>query len=140
MKLLEKILELVIRLLIEKGGDVIPKIIEVDLAKRKPGLLVTSIPSKCPVCKNKLFFPENEVAIYCTNVECAAQIKGRIEHFASRGAMDIEGLGKSLIDQFVDLKILNSYTDIYELKNKRDQLIQIERLGEKSVDNLLLCN
>ncbi|MCW8850855.1 MAG: NAD-dependent DNA ligase LigA [Melioribacteraceae bacterium] len=123
--------------IIEKGGDVIPKIIEVDLAKRKTGLLVTSIPSECPVCSKKLFSPEDEVAIYCTNVDCAAQIKGRIEHFASRAAMDIEGLGKSLIDQFVDLNILNSYTDIYELKNKRDQLIQIERLGEKSVDNLL---
>ena len=123
--------------LIEKGGDVIPKIIGVDLAKRRNGLLKTRIPSVCPVCKKDLFAPLDEVAIYCTNTECSSQIKGRIEHFASRGAMDIEGLGKSLIDQFVDLNILSSYTDIYELKNKREQLISIERLGEKSVDNLL---
>jgi DNA ligase (NAD+) len=125
--------------IIEKGGDVIPKIVEVDLTNRKPGLLVTSIPSECPVCKNKLFIPEDEVAIYCVNLDCAAQIKGRIEHFASRGAMDIEGLGKSLIDQFVDMEILKSYTDIYELMKVKDQLISIERLGEKSVDNLLLA-
>ena len=122
---------------LEKGGDVIPKIIGVDLEKRKSGLLETPIPSVCPVCKKDLFSPHDEVAIYCTNIDCSSQIKGRIEHFASRGAMDIEGLGKSLIDQFVDLNLLSSYTDIYELKNRREQLISIERLGEKSVENLI---
>lgn len=122
---------------LEKGGDVIPKIVEVDVSKRERNSVKSVFPSKCPVCAQPLFFPEDEVAIYCTNIECAAQIKGQIEHFASRGAMDIEGLGKSLIDQFVDLKILSSYTDIYQLKDRRDDLLEIERLGEKSVDNLL---
>ena len=123
--------------IIEKGGDVIPKIIEVELAKRESHSLTTEFPKNCPECGQKLLYPEDEVAIYCVNVQCPAQIKGQIEHFASRGAMDIEGLGKSLIDQFVDLKLLSSYADIYSLNEKRDELISIERLGEKSVDNLL---
>lgn len=123
--------------IIEKGGDVIPKIVEVDLSKRDTNFLITKFPEKCPECGQDLLYSENEVAIYCVNVQCPAQIKGQIEHFASRGAMDIEGLGKSLIDQFVDFKFLNSYADIYKLYERRDELISIERLGEKSVDNLL---
>ncbi|MCB9206833.1 MAG: NAD-dependent DNA ligase LigA [Ignavibacteriales bacterium] len=122
---------------LEKGGDVIPKIVEVELSKRPADSKPTEMPQKCPVCGNKLFFPENEVAVYCVNIECPAQIKGQIEHFASRGAMDIEGLGKSLVDLFVDMKFLNSYTDIYFLKNIRNKLITLERFGEKSIDNLL---
>ena len=70
-------------------------------------------------------------------LECPAQVKGRIEHFAARGAMDIEGLGEALIDLFVDKGFLKTYADIYDLKDKREELIAIERLGEKSVDNLL---
>lgn len=122
---------------IEKGGDVIPKVVEVVLEKRGNESKRVDIPKECPVCGNELFQPEGEVAIYCNNPECSAQVKGRIEHFASRGAMDIEGLGEALIDQLVDLGYLNSYADIYELKEIRDKLIAIERLGEKSVDNLL---
>ncbi len=122
---------------IEKGGDVIPKVVKVVLEKRSQDSKEVIIPTTCPVCGEKLFQPEDEVAIYCTNNLCPAQIKGRIEHFASRGAMDIEGLGESLVSLFVDLGLLKSITDIYELKNKRDKLIDIERLGEKSVDNLL---
>ncbi len=123
--------------IIEKGGDVIPKIVEVDLTKRGPNYSIAKFPKKCPKCGQELLYSEDEVAIYCVNVQCPAQIKGQIEHFASRGAMDIEGLGKSLIDQFVDLNLLNSYADIYSLYKKRDDLISIERLGEKSVDNLI---
>ncbi len=122
---------------IEKGGDVIPKVVRVVFEKRNEDSKEVIIPTVCPVCGERLFQPEDEVAIYCTNNLCPAQIKGRIEHFASRGAMDIEGLGESLVSLFVDLGLLKSVTDIYELKNKRDQLITIERLGEKSVDNLL---
>ena len=95
------------------------------------------IPLKCPVCGSKLFRPEEEVAIYCENNLCPAQVKGRIGHFAARGAMDIEGLGEALINLFVDLGYLKDYSDIYLLKEKRDELIGIERLGEKSIDNLL---
>lgn len=125
------------KVIIEKGGDVIPKIVEVDITGREENSIPTSFPIICPECGYSLIYPEEEVAIYCINVQCPAQIKGKIEHFASRGAMDIEGLGKSLIDQFVAEKILTSYTDIYSLKEKKEKLISFERLGKKSVDNLL---
>jgi len=123
--------------IIEKGGDVIPKVVSVDIKSRSPELKVVLPPDNCPVCNSKLFKPENEVAIYCENNSCPAQVKGRISHFASRGAMDIVGLGDSLINLLVDLGYLHDYSDIYELKNKKDELIKIERLGQKSINNLL---
>ncbi len=122
---------------IEKGGDVIPKVVAVDLEEREETSLRVEPPVECPVCGHKLFSPEDEVAIYCINGSCPAQIKGKLIHFASRDAMDIEGLGESLIELFVDMGILNDFIDIYKLKESRDKLISIERLGEKSVDNLL---
>jgi len=122
---------------IEKGGDVIPKITEVILEKRDSNSIPIQIPTKCPVCGEKLYFPKEEVAIYCINNLCPAQIKGSIEHFASRGAMDIDGLGESIVNQFVDMGFLNSYADIYHLKERKEELISIERFGEKSVINLL---
>lgn len=125
------------KVIIEKGGDVIPKIVSVVLADRPKNAKETMPPEKCPVCQSKIYKPENEVALYCENPECPAQIKGRLAHFASRGAMDIEGLGDALIELFVDKGFLKTFTDIYDLKKKRSELIQIERLGEKSVDNLL---
>lgn len=125
------------KVVIEKGGDVIPKVVEVLKDFRNENSTPTNPPDFCPVCNSKLFKPENEVAIYCVNPECPAQIKGKLAHFAHRGAMDIAGLGEALVNMFVDMKFLNSYADIYELKNRRDELIKIEGLGEKSIDNLL---
>lgn len=125
------------KVVIEKGGDVIPKVVSIVLSERKKNVKPTKPPHKCPVCKTPLFKPEGEVAYYCQNIECPAQIKGKLEHFASRGAMDIEGLGEALIDLFVDRKFLKNYDDIYDLRDRRKELISIERLGEKSVDNLL---
>lgn len=125
------------KVIIEKGGDVIPKIVSVVLAERSPGTPETQAPDRCPVCSSELFRPENEVAIYCENHLCPAQVKNRLAHFASRGAMDIEGLGESLIDLFVSKGFLNDFADIYRLKNIRERLVDIERLGERSVDNLL---
>jgi len=122
---------------IEKGGDVIPKVVSVVISKRPKKSRSTSPPDKCPVCNSKLFKPENEVAFYCENAECSAQIKGHLIHFASRGAMDIEGLGDALIDLFVEKGFINHFSDIYTLKNHRAELIKIDRLGEKSIDNLL---
>lgn len=125
------------KVVIEKGGDVIPKVVAVITEERKSNSTTTKSPERCPVCNSKLYKPEDEVALYCENPECPAQIKGRLIHFASRGAMDIEGLGEALVDLFVEKGFLKTFSDIYELKNHRDELIQIERLGEKSVDNLL---
>lgn len=125
------------KVVIEKGGDVIPKVVSVILEERTEQSKSTHPPRKCPVCSVPVYKPENEVALYCENPECPAQIKGRLEHFASRGAMDIEGLGEALIDLFVERGFLKTFSDIYELKNRREELIQIERLGEKSINNLL---
>jgi len=122
---------------IEKGGDVIPKVVSVVLSERPKKSRATLPPTKCPVCNSKLSKPENEVAFYCENPECSAQIKGRLIHFASRGAMDIEGLGDALVDLFVDKGLITHFSDIYKLKDRRSELIQMERLGEKSIDNLL---
>ena len=125
------------KVIIEKGGDVIPKVVAVVKEERQAGSKPVRPPKKCPVCKSPLFNPADEVAYYCENTECPAQIRGRLEHFAARGAMDIEGLGTALINLFVEMGFLNTYADIYDLKNIREELIAIDRLGEKSVDNLL---
>ena len=122
---------------IEKGGDVIPKIVSVVLDERPKNSKITIPPAFCPVCKSRVNKPEEEVAIYCENPECPAQIKGRLIHFASRGAMDIEGLGDALVDLFVEKGLIKHFSDIYHLKQKKEELTQIERLGEKSVNNLL---
>ncbi len=123
--------------IIEKGGDVIPKVIGVVESERPPEAVPVQPPKYCPVCGSEVFNPKDEVAIFCINSQCPAQIKGRLIHFASRDAMDIEGLGESLIDQFVELGYLKTFPDIYKLKERREELIKIERLGEKSIDNLL---
>ena len=123
--------------IIEKGGDVIPKVVSVDLTKRVIDSVEVSHPTQCPECGSNLFKSEDEVAVYCENNECPAQVKGRITHFASRGAMDIEGLGEALINLFVDHGFIKSYADIFSLKEKKNELINIERLGEKSITNLI---
>ena len=120
--------------IIEKGGDVIPKVVSRIVTEDSRKI---EKPKYCPVCGTKLFQPESEVAIYCQNNLCEAQIKGKIEHFSSRGAMDIEGLGESSVNLFVDLGYLKSIADIYELNSKRIQLENIERFGKKSIDNLI---
>ncbi len=123
--------------IIEKGGDVIPKVVAVVLAERPRDSKEVEIPTECPVCGSKLYRPPDEVAIYCQNTNCPAQIKGRIKHFVSRGAMDIEGLGEALVDLLVDLGLLKSVDDIYNLKNHYNELVNIEGLGDKSVNNIL---
>ncbi|MFA7360096.1 MAG: NAD-dependent DNA ligase LigA [Candidatus Kapaibacterium sp.] len=122
---------------IEKGGDVIPKVTEVIPEKREKGSRKYSIPDKCPVCSTKLVKSEEEVYVYCPNYFCPAQIQGRIEHFVYRDAMDVEGLGGSIIAIFLENGLIKDFSDIYELKNKRKEIISLDRFGEKSVDNIL---
>jgi DNA ligase (NAD+) len=120
--------------LIEKGGEVIPKVVKVVLEKRKLETIRFTFQKRCPVCKGRLERDEEEVAIRCQNVSCPAQVKGRIEYFASRRAMDIEGLGEVLVNQLVDRGLVNDYSDLYFLK--KEEVLSLERMAEKSVENL----
>lgn len=123
--------------ILEKGGDVIPKVSSVLREKRPKNAPAYSISVKCPVCGTRLFRPEGEANYYCENYECPAQIKGRIEHFAHRGSMDIEGLGEMVIDQLVEKGFIRNYADLYSLYKRKDELLRLERWGDKSVQNLL---
>ena len=122
---------------IEKGGDVIPKVVSVELSKRENKLPPFFMPKNCPVCNSALVKSDEEAAYYCENYECPAQVKARITHFASRDAMDIEGLGEAVVEQLVDNKFITNIADIYDLKLKYNELISLERQGEKSISNLL---
>jgi DNA ligase (NAD+) len=122
---------------VEKGGDVIPKVSSVVKERRKGGTKAFAMPSQCPACGSKISRPEGEAGTYCENSECPAQIRGRIEHFAHRGAMDIEGLGEAVVDQLVSLGFVQNYADLYQLHRKENALVDLDRWGEKSVENLL---
>ena len=122
---------------VEKGGDVIPKVSGVIPEKRPAGTKPYRFPLSCPVCGSKIVRPSDEANYYCENSECPAQVRGRIEHFAHRGAMDIEGLGEAIVDQLVTEGYVRSCADLYDLREKGSQLASLERWGEKSTANLL---
>ena len=123
--------------IVEKGGDVIPKVSSVVKERRKTGTKPFVMPSQCPECGSKISRADGEASTYCENSECPAQRRGRIEHFAHRGAMDIEGLGEAVVDQLVNLGFVQNYADLYELHRKQEALVSLDRWGEKSVENLL---
>jgi DNA ligase (NAD+) len=120
---------------VERAGDVIPKVVKVVTAPREPGSEPYQLPPRCPVCGAPTVRLEGEVALRCPNLLCPAQVKERLRHFASRHALDIDGLGEKLIDQLVERSTVRRPTDIFELK--REQLIELERMGAKSTENLL---
>ena len=122
---------------VEKGGDVIPKISGVVPSKRPKGTVAFQMPRKCPECGSRIYRPEGEVNYYCENSACPAQVKGRIEHFAHRGAMDIEGLGEAAVEQLVGLGLVRTCADLYSLHSHAGKLIELDRWGEKSTQNLL---
>jgi DNA ligase (NAD+) len=122
--------------MVERGGDVIPKVVKV--AEDKPrGSKEFRMPEGCPVCKSKIHHKEGEVDYWCVNLNCPARLQGSILHFSSRSVMNIDGLGESLVNQLHQSGLVNDVADIYTLKDKRPQLLALERVGEKSVDNLL---
>ena len=121
--------------ILEKGGDIIPKIIRVVKEKRPPGLPEYTPPTECPVCHTKLVRQPGEVALRCENVACPEQVARRIEHFASRRAMDIEGLGEKVVDLLLKEKLITDYGDLYSLK--KEEIAALERMGEKSAENLV---
>ena len=122
---------------VEKGGDVIPKVSDVVRSLRPKGATPFVMPRTCPVCGSSIYRGEEEANYYCENGDCPAQVRGRIEHFAARGAMDIEGLGEAAVDQLVAQGIVTTIADIYALTKHRSTLVAFERWGEKSTDNLL---
>ena len=124
--------------LVEKGGEIIPKIISVNTSKRQAFAQPVIYPSICPECSTRLVREEGEVAFYCPNDEgCGPQIVGRIQHFIGRKAMNIDGLGDETIDHFYKQGFLQQISDLYTLNQKRDQLKTLERFGEKSIENML---
>lgn len=124
--------------LVEKGGEIIPKIIAINVEKRKEGASKINYPKTCPECGTRLIREEGEVAYYCPNEEgCPPQIIGRIQHFISRKAMNIDGLGNETIEAFYKNGLIKGITDLYTLHEKSDALKQLDRFGERSIDKLL---
>ena len=123
---------------VEKGGEIIPKIINVNLDKRKQGAQPVIYPATCPECDTTLIRKEGEVAFYCPNDEfCPPQIVGKIQHFISRKAMNIDGLGDETIESFYQRGLVKHISDLYTLKDRAEELKNIERFGERSIENML---
>ena len=123
------------RVMIETAGDVIPAVVGVLTAERDGSERPFRMPTHCPVCAAPVRRTDGEVAVRCANPSCSAQVRRRMEYFASRSAMDIAGLGEGVVSQLVDAKLLHDVADLYTLS--ADQLLPIERMGSKSVENLL---
>ena len=123
------------RIVLERAGDVIPKIVEVLTKDRTGNEVVFEFPDQCPVCDTPVQRTEDEVAVRCVNVSCIAQLKRRIAHYASRNALQIEGLGPATIDQLVDEELVRDVADLYDLEIK--PLSKLERMGVPSARNLV---
>ena len=123
------------RLLVEKAGDVIPAVVAILTADRDGSEKVFHMPKHCPVCHAPVSRTEGEVAVRCANPGCAAQVRRRIEYFASRSSMDIAGLGEAVVAQLCEAGLLHDVAGLYDLR--AEQLLPLERMGEKSVTNLL---
>jgi DNA ligase (NAD+) len=123
---------------VEKGGEIIPKITGVDLSARPEGAEPVRFPQECPACGTPLVRPEGEAHYRCPNERaCPPQLKARLEHYVSRKALNIDGLGAETVGRFFDLGLVATPADIYDLPQRRAELIVLERMGEKSIDNLI---
>jgi DNA ligase (NAD+) len=121
--------------LITRAGDVIPKVVKIIPEARTGEETVFTMPDNCPVCASRVRRLEGEAAVKCINAGCSAQIKERIRHFVSKKAFDIDGLGKKLVEQLVDQKLISSFADLFHMD--RDTLAGLERMGIKSADNII---
>ena len=131
----EKGLKIGDHVLIQKAGDVIPEVCDVLVDKRDGSEKDFEMPRTCPVCGSEAVREEGEAVIRCTGIECPAMLFRNIVHFASRDAMDIEGLGPAMVEMLLNNNLVKNIADIYELKF--DDLVTLERMGEKSANNLL---
>ena len=123
------------RVVVRKAGDIIPEVVRVDKEARAGDSTPYKIPTQCPVCQSDLVHLDDEVALRCINPSCIAQQRERAIHFVSRNAMNIDGLGPQLISQLFEAELIADTADLYTLK--REELIALDRIGEKSADNLL---
>jgi DNA ligase (NAD+) len=121
--------------IIEKGGDVIPKVVKPVLSNRPPDSQPWKMPTVCPVCGATLHKEEEEVVWRCVNESCPAKLGGGLLHFVSRGAMDIEGLGEALVEQLVSKQVVRDFADLYHLTP--EMLTDLERMGKKSTEKLI---
>jgi DNA ligase (NAD+) len=123
------------RVVIEKAGEIIPAVVKV-LSERRTGAETDfAMPAACPICGGEVEKREGEVALRCINLQCPAQVKNWIAHYASRGAMDINGLGESLVEQLVDGGLVKNPAELYTLN--KAEVLGLERMGDKSADNLI---
>jgi len=121
---------------VRRAGDVIPEIVRVINEKRTDAVRIFNMPSECPVCESRLSKDEDGAVLRCLNgLSCSAQKKQGLMHFCSRKAMDIDGLGEKIVDQLIEEKLIDDFSDIYKLK--KEQLMQLERFAEKSAENLI---
>lgn len=120
---------------VTRAGDVIPEVVRVIEEKRSGAETLFKMPDTCPVCNEVVTRPPGEAIRRCVNINCPAQIKGSIEHFASKRAMDIDGLGTKLVEQLVDKKVIKDVSDLYYLK--KEDLSILERMADKSAQNII---
>lgn len=121
--------------LVEKAGEIIPQVVGVLRERRPPDAVPFQMPEQCPVCGSRLTRPEGEVRYYCPNASCPAQVRERIRHFASRDAMDIEGLGERIIDALVSNGLVRDASDLYRLRV--EDLVPLERMGTRLATKLI---
>jgi DNA ligase (NAD+) len=125
------------RVMVRRAGDVIPEVVGPVLSKRPEGTQVWSMPADCPFCEQPLVRPEGEAHHRCENVDCPNRIRESLTHLAGRGALDIEGLGEKNVDLLLEEGLLTDLASVFRLHEHRDELLGLERWGQKKVDNLL---
>lgn len=123
--------------IVQKAGDIIPEVVEVVLSKRTGEVREFTMPETCPECGSQVLREEGEAAFRCTGIECPAQLFRSIVHFVSRDAMNIDGLGPAIIDTLLDKGFIKEIADLYYLHQRKEELVNLERMGKKSVENLL---
>jgi DNA ligase (NAD+) len=121
---------------VQRAGDVIPEIVAVIREKRQKGSRKFKMPEACPVCGSPVQRVEGEVAVRCVSLYCRAQLVEKISHFASRGAMDVEGLGYKTVEALIEKGFVKDVADLYLIPRRKDEIIEMERMGEKSFENL----
>jgi DNA ligase (NAD+) len=122
---------------VEKAGEVIPAVVGVDLKRRPPKCAPYAFPDRCPACGTAAVQREGEVALRCPNYECPVQVRRRVQHFASKACVDIDGMGEAMVDTLVEKGWVRTVADLYRLRDRRDDLLSLGKKVEKSTDKLL---